>query len=238
MESENGVAMEDEKHVIGETTKENINKEAENSCNAEIQTKNEVSETDVKAEGPKSAASKISKLAKGHVGKGGVASKNNKSATKDKPNLKSTTSYQTHRPNLSKSFSFPAKSAGGEGVKKSTNGTLAKTETKHANGAKAEASIRRSSRLTNSEVNSKEAETNTGNSNQRTSLTSITSLKTSESGIFTVNAVTKSLTSEESLHVDQISTPAKIEKPNKEEDDAHSTTSYDLLKISDHSSCP
>lgn len=64
MESENGVAMEDEKHVIGETTKENINKEAENSCNAEIQTKNEVSETDVKAEGPKSAASKISKLAK------------------------------------------------------------------------------------------------------------------------------------------------------------------------------
>lgn len=65
-------------------------------------------------------------------------------------------------------------------MKKSTNGTLAKTETKHANGAKAEASIRRSSRLTNSEVNSKEAETNTGNSNQRTSLTSITSLKTSE----------------------------------------------------------
>ena len=102
------------------------------------------------------------KCGQGHGGKGGVASKNNKSATKDKPNLKSTTSYQTHRPNLSKSFSFPAKSAGGEGVKKSTNGTLAKTETKHANGAKAEASIRRSSRLTNSEVNSKEAETNTG----------------------------------------------------------------------------
>ncbi|KAG5059682.1 hypothetical protein JHK87_000711 [Glycine soja] len=58
MESENGVAMEDEKHVIGETTKENINKEAENSCNAKIQTKN-----------------------KGHGGKGGVASKNNKFAT-------------------------------------------------------------------------------------------------------------------------------------------------------------
>ena len=226
MESENGVAMEDEKHVIGETTKENINKEAENSCNAEIQTKNEVSETDVKAEGPKSAASKISKLAKGHVGKGGVASKNNKSATKDKPNLKSTTSSQTHRPNLSKSLSLPAKSAGGDGMKKSTNGTLAKPETKHANGAKAEASIRRLSRLTNSEVNSKEAKTNTGNSNQRTSLASMISLKTSESGISTpVNAVTKSLTSEESLPVDQISIPAKTEKPNKEEDDAHSTTS-------------
>ena len=65
-------------------------------------------------------------------------------------------------------------------MKKSTNGTLAKPETKHANGAKAEASIRRLSRLTNSEVNSKEAKTNTGNSNQRTSLASMISLKTSE----------------------------------------------------------
>jgi len=64
MESENGVAMEDEKHVIGETTKENINKEAENSCNAEIQTKNEASESVVKVEGPKSTASRNSKLAK------------------------------------------------------------------------------------------------------------------------------------------------------------------------------
>jgi len=64
MESENGVAMEDEKHVIGETTKENINKEAENSCNAEIQTKNEASESIVKVEGPKSTASRNSKLAK------------------------------------------------------------------------------------------------------------------------------------------------------------------------------
>ncbi|KAG5059681.1 hypothetical protein JHK87_000710 [Glycine soja] len=60
-------------------------------------------------------------------------------------------------------------------MKKSTNGTLVKTKTKHANEAKAEASIRCSSRLTNCEVNSKEEKTNAGNSNQRTSLTSITS---------------------------------------------------------------
>ncbi|XP_020233110.1 protein WVD2-like 4 [Cajanus cajan] len=226
MESDNGVVMEDEKHVIGETTKENINKEAENGCNAEIQTKSEVSEPIVKVEGPKSAASKNSKLAKQPGGKGGVASKNNKSATKEKPNLKSTTSSQTHRPNLSKSLSFPAKSAGGEGMKKSINGTLVKTETKNVNGARAEASIRRSSRLTNSEVNSKETKTNTGNSNQRTSLTSMTSLKSSESGMSTpANAVTKSLTSEASLPADQNSTPAKSEKPNKEDDDAISTTS-------------
>ncbi|RDX64993.1 Protein WVD2-like 4, partial [Mucuna pruriens] len=203
MESDNGVAMEDEKHVIGETTKENINKEAENGCNAEIQTKNEASEAIVKVEGPKSATSKNSRLAKEPGGKGGVASKNNKSATKDKPNLKSTTSSsQTHRPNLSKSLSFPAKSAGGDGMKRSINGTLMKTETKHVNGAKAEASTRRSSRHTNSEVNSKEAKTNTGNSDQRTSFTSMTSLKSYE-----------------------ISSPEKTEKPNKEDDDAHSTTS-------------
>jgi len=64
MESENGVAMEDEKHVIGETTNENINKEAEKTCNAEIQTTNEASESIVKVEGPKSTASRNSKLAK------------------------------------------------------------------------------------------------------------------------------------------------------------------------------
>ncbi|TKY53192.1 WAVE-DAMPENED 2 [Spatholobus suberectus] len=229
MESENGVAVEDEKHVIGETTEENINKEAENGCNAEIQTTNEVSEAIEKVEGPKSAASKNSKPAKEPGGKGGVASKNNKSATKDKPNLKSTTSSpQTHRTNLSKSLSFPAKSAGGDGMKKSLNGTLVKTETKHANGARVEASIRLSSRLTNSKVNLKEAKTNTGNSNQRTSLTSMTSLKSSKSGMSTdtpANAVAKSITSEASLPVDQISSPAKTEKPNKEDDDAHSTTS-------------
>ena len=69
-------------------------------------------------------------------------------------------------------------------MKKSTNGTLVKTKTKHANEAKAEASIRCSSRLTNCEVNSKEEKTNAGNSNQRTSLTSITSPTLLASGLF------------------------------------------------------
>jgi len=89
-------------------------------------------------------------------------------------------SPQTHRPNLSKSLSFPAKSAGGDVMKKSINGTFVKTEPKLVNGARAKPSIRRSSRLTNNEVNSKESEKNTGNSNHRTSLTSMTSLKSSE----------------------------------------------------------
>ncbi|KAL2327326.1 hypothetical protein Fmac_020753 [Flemingia macrophylla] len=223
MESDNGVTMEDEKHVIGETTKESANIEAENGSNTEIQTNSEVSEPNVKVEGPKSATSKNSKLAKEPGGKGGVASKNSKSATKDKPNMKSTTSSQSHRPNLSKSLSFPAKSAGGGGMKKSINGTLVKTETKNVNGARVEASIRRSSRMTNSDVNSKDTKTNTGNSNPRTS---VTSLKKTESGMSTpANVVTKSLTSEASLPVDQNSAPAKTEKPNKEDDDAISTTS-------------
>lgn len=66
MESENGVAMEDEKHVIGETTKENINKGDENNDNAEIETKNGVSQPAVEApDGHNSAVStKNSKRAK------------------------------------------------------------------------------------------------------------------------------------------------------------------------------
>ncbi|KAK7345201.1 hypothetical protein VNO77_15777 [Canavalia gladiata] len=223
MEYENGVAMEDEKHVIGETPKENINKEVENCCNAEIQAKNEVFEPIVEAEGPKSATSNNSKRAKEPGGKGGVASKNNKSATKDKLNLKAITSSQTHKPNLSKSLSFPAKSGGGDSMKKSINGSVVKTETKHVqgNGVRAEASIRHSSRLTNSEVNSKELKIN-----QRSSLPSMTSIKSSEFGRSTpANAVAKSLTSETSISVDKISNPEKTEKPNKEDDDAHSTNS-------------
>ncbi|XP_061367155.1 protein WVD2-like 4 [Gastrolobium bilobum] len=228
MESENGVAMEDEKHVIGETTKENITEEVENDYNAEIQT-NEVSEPVVEAEGPNSAASKKSNRAKEPGVKGGVASKNKKSATKDKPNLNAkTSSSQTHRSNLSKSLSFPAKSAHGNGIKKSIDGILVKTEAKHVqgNGVRAEASIGHPRRLTNTEVNSKEAKTNPGNSNQRASLTSMTSFKRSVFGRSTlVNAVAKTPTSEASLPVDQISNQEKTEKPNKEEDDAYSTTS-------------
>lgn len=56
--------MEDEKHVIGETTKENIDKKVENDCNAEIQAKNEVSEPTAEAEGQNSAVNKNSKRAK------------------------------------------------------------------------------------------------------------------------------------------------------------------------------
>ncbi|PNY04849.1 hypothetical protein L195_g001280, partial [Trifolium pratense] len=225
MESENGVVMEDEKHVIGETTKESLQKEIEENLNAEIQPKNEVSQSIVEIDGNNSAVSKISKHAKEHGSKSGVASKNTKSATKDKSNLKATTSSsQTQRQqNLSKSLTFPSKIARVDAMKKSTDGILLKKENKNV---QAVSSTIHSRKLTNSKVNSKEAKTNHGNSKQITSLKSNNSFKNSELGrASNVNAVAKSHTSEASLPIDQNSNPAKSEKPNKEDDDVHSTTS-------------
>lgn len=64
MESDNGVIMEDEKHVIGETTKENIHREIEDNSNAEIQTENEVSQSIVVSEDNNSVVIKNSECAK------------------------------------------------------------------------------------------------------------------------------------------------------------------------------
>lgn len=64
MESDNGVVMEDEKHVIGETTKENIHKEIEHDSNAEVENKNEVSQPTIEIESNKSAISKNSERVK------------------------------------------------------------------------------------------------------------------------------------------------------------------------------
>jgi len=76
MESENGIAVEEEKRVIGVTTKvENIKKEEEKDCNgAEIQTKNEVSKPMVEAKDSISAAVEASRTSS--------ANKNSKGATK------------------------------------------------------------------------------------------------------------------------------------------------------------
>ncbi|WJX17804.1 hypothetical protein P8452_07675 [Trifolium repens] len=225
MESENGVVMEDEKHVIGETTKESIHKEIEENLNAEIQPKNEVSQSIVEIDGNNSAVSKISKHGKEHGFKSGATSKNTKSATKAKPNLKAiTSSSQTQRQqNLSKSLTFPSKIARADAMKKSTDGILLKKENKNV---QAVASTIHSRKLTNSKVKSKDTKTNHGNSKLMASLTSNNSFKSSELGrTSNVNAVAKSHTSEASLPVDQNSNPAKSERPNKEDDDVHSTTS-------------
>ncbi|KAH1258890.1 Protein WVD2-like 4 [Glycine max] len=236
MESENRVAVEVEKRIIGVTTKvENIKKEVENDCNgAEIQTKNEVSKPTVDAKGPisagdkvvieasKTSANKNSKGAKETGGRASVASRSNKYA-KDKPILKGPISIsQKLRPSLSQSLSFPAKSAGEDAMQKSIDGYLVKPKVRHiqGNGIRGEGHIRHLNKSTNSEVNSL-AKTNTG----------MPALKRSAFGrSTTVTAFTKSQTSEASLPVDQVSSTAKTAKANKEDDDSHSTTSpIDLL---------
>ncbi|KAL2566447.1 hypothetical protein AAZX31_19G188900 [Glycine max] len=233
MESENGVAVEEEKRVIGVTTKvENVKKEVENDCNgAEIMTKNEVSKPTVVAKRPISAGDKVAveasktyanKNSKGAttketVGRASVASKNNKYA-KDKPILKGPSSIsQKQRPSLSQSLSFPAKSAGEDAMQKSIDGYLVKPKVRNnqGNGIRGEAPIRHLNKSTNSEVNSL-AKTNTG----------MPGLKRSAFGrSTTVAAFTKSQTSEASLPVDQVSNTAKTAKADKENDDSHSTTS-------------
>lgn len=82
MESENGVAVEEEKRVIGVTTKvENVKKEVENDCNgAEIMTKNEVSKPTVVAKRPISAGDKVAVEASKTY-----ANKNSKGATTKVP---------------------------------------------------------------------------------------------------------------------------------------------------------
>ncbi|KAG5055779.1 hypothetical protein JHK85_008289 [Glycine max] len=177
MESENRVAVEVEKRIIGVTTKvENIKKEVENDCNgAEIQTKNEVSKPTVDAKGPisagdkvvieasKTSANKNSKGAKETGGRASVASRSNKYA-KDKPILKGPISIsQKLRPSLSQSLSFPAKSAGEDAMQKSIDGYLVKPKVRHiqGNGIRGEGHIRHLNKSTNSEVNSL-AKTNTG----------------------------------------------------------------------------
>ncbi|XP_057745818.1 protein WVD2-like 4 [Arachis stenosperma] len=250
MESENGVAVEEEKHVIGVSTNENMDKEVENNCNnEENHGKNEGSkpkvegeasnsasevgvEVEVEAKTKSSAASKSSKHAKEPGGKGGVAVKNNKLVIKDKPDLKaSTSSSKKQRQNLSKSLSFPSKSATSrDGIKKSIDGVQVKTEAKQhvqGNSVKPESSIRHGSKLTNSQISSKEVKTNQKN------LTSTSSFKRPMLGRSTpaalANDVAKSQPSQPSQPsisvVDQNSDSKKSEKTNKEDEDGQSTTS-------------
>ncbi|KAK4272655.1 hypothetical protein QN277_021176 [Acacia crassicarpa] len=222
MESENAVAVEEEKRVIEEIREVNLNKEENKDYNGtKRQGQDEAAEPPVEGEGPKSLASGVageapvtssaSKTSKLTIKETGVASKNNKSV-RDKA---STSMPQRQRPTLSQSLSFPAKTARGAVTKKN----------KDDNEIKAEVSVRPSIKSTNPESSSKEVQTKTENSNRKASLTSKPSFKRSVFGRTTeVNAVAKSHTSEASL-VDQNSNTAKPAKANKEDDDVNSTTS-------------
>lgn len=98
--------------------------------------------------------------------------------------MKGTTSVsQKQRPTLSQSFSFPSKkSVGDKALHKSIDGHLVKTKVKHVHGnndTRAKASTgHHLSKSTNSieAVNSNKAETKTGGSDKKTSLTSIPGL--------------------------------------------------------------
>ncbi|KAK2364518.1 TPX2 (targeting protein for Xklp2) protein family [Trifolium repens] len=230
MESGNEVAIEEEKRVIGVTSKENINKEDANICGAEIQNENEESKVESHISNVDTVeveTSKNSKLAKETKSRESVASKNNK-FVKDKSNLKGTTSIsRKQRSTLSQSLSFPAKSAREDSIHKSIDGCLVKTKAKHVQAS----TLHNSSKSTNFEGKSNEGKTNTEGCKKRTTLISMPGLKRSVFGRSTsVVAVNKSHSSETSLPVDQISNSSKSAKPSKEDDDSHSTTSSTALR--------
>ena len=129
-----------------------------------------------------------------HAGSNGLSKKNN--ITKDKPNLKGTSTpfSRNQRATLSQSLSFPARGARADGLKKSTDAVSVKTEVKNgrvSNGTKTEASfangaVTSASRLNyipnrraSAGVQRKEQNTSSGASVQRTSLASIPSIKCS-----------------------------------------------------------
>ncbi|CAK8544176.1 unnamed protein product [Lathyrus sativus] len=146
MGSENEVALEEEKRVIGVTDEKDINKEDANVCGAEIQNENEASELESHVSGDDTVESEASKHAKETKSRESVASKNNK-VVKDKSNLKGTTSIsRKQRPTLSQSFSFPAKSTGGDSMQKSIDDSLVKTKVKNAKAS----NLRHSRKSTNS----------------------------------------------------------------------------------------
>ncbi|XP_058740740.1 protein WVD2-like 4 [Vicia villosa] len=196
MDSENEVALEEEKRVIGVMDKKDVNKEDANVCGEEIQNENEASKVESHVSSNDTVESEASKHAKETKSRESVASKNNK-VGKDKSNLKGPTSTsRKQRPSLSQSFSFPAKSNREDSMQKSIDGSLVKTKAKNVKSS----NLHHSSKSTNSEGKSNEAKTNTEGCNKRTTLSSINGSKNSVFGRSTsLGGVNKSHTSEASI---------------------------------------
>ncbi|KAL5060424.1 hypothetical protein RYX36_032028 [Vicia faba] len=196
MDSENEVALEEEKRVLGVTDKKDINKEDANVCGEEVHNENEASKIESHVSSNDTVESEALKHAKETNSRESVASKNNK-FVKVKSNLKGTTSTsRKQRPTLSQSFSFPAKSTREDSMQKSIDGSLFKTKVKASN-------LHHSSKSSNSEGKSNEAKTNTEGCNKRTTLSSIPGLKSVFGRSTSLGAVHKSHTSEASIPVDQ-----------------------------------
>ncbi|MED6165655.1 hypothetical protein PIB30_101741 [Stylosanthes scabra] len=211
MESENGVAVEIEKRVIGMTTnKDNTKNQVGNELSKTIVAESECpnSKDAVEASVTCSASKTTPKHAKEASGRVvGVGSKNKK-PSKDKPVLKKvpTSISQKQRQTLSQSLSFPAKAKLGheDGMLKSFDGYPSNTKTKPKHG-----------------IIPKDE---TPKTNRRTSLTSMPNSKSSVFGR-TTTVSKKNHKTETALPADEISNPEKTPKPNKEDEDSHSTTS-------------
>ncbi|XVE61358.1 hypothetical protein DITRI_Ditri06bG0033100 [Diplodiscus trichospermus] len=248
MEYENGVTVEEERIVSENTNVEEsaieANKKEENAdTNGEgASNLKEASKQGTKSEGMASKAatnvsqSKISKPLKESGNQTGGNSKGGK-VTKDKSNLRSTAPIACNqRPVLSQSLSFQARRVHGDGLGKSIDGYLEKTDPKHAQekGTKVQApsngSVPSLSRLSHTNrrgsinLDSKPATMNGGGvTARRTTLASLPSnrqaVQPAKSGPGHVAA--KSPSSSESAD----SKPITAALPSKEDDDAHSTTS-------------
>ncbi|KAF4402371.1 hypothetical protein G4B88_012156, partial [Cannabis sativa] len=255
MESENGVNLEDEKCVVeGNQVEEPVNNLDNEGQNADLEDKsptmNGKSEpVAVTADGVDSAGeavkasvtappSKNSKTTKDSHASNNGSSKNSK-IIKEKI-LKSTTqSSRNQKGILSQSFSFPARGARADGMKKSVDGLPVKRETKQAraNGTKPEPSFangtvtssslsRPNRRSTVAGVQLKEGNKPNGATSRRATLTSIPSNKQSTSGkIGSVSETANDPSSETSLSIDNSSVPVTAAQQIKEEDDTYSTTS-------------
>ncbi|XWS59348.1 hypothetical protein CRYUN_Cryun08bG0113800 [Craigia yunnanensis] len=247
MESENEVTVEEERIVSERTDVEEsaieAKKEEENAdINGEgASNLKEASKQGTKSEGMASkAATNVSKskISKPLKEPGNLTSGKSKSSkvTKDKSNLRSAVPIsRNQRPVLSQSLSFPARRVHGDGLMKSIDGYREKSDLKHAQekGTKVQApsngSVPSLSRLNHPNrrgsinLGSKPANTNgDGVTARRTTLASLPSNRQAvpaKSG--PGNVAAKSPSSSESAD----SKPITAALLNKEDDDAHSTTS-------------
>ncbi|PON98385.1 TPX2, C-terminal [Trema orientale] len=255
MESENGVALEDEKCVVEgnhvEESVTNLNKGGQNADLGEkVPTVSGKSEAvtvndglDSSGEAVKASVtaplSKNSKTTKDSHAPNNGSSKNSK-LIKDKVSKSTTQSSRNQRAILSQSLSFPARGARADGMKKSLDGLLVKRETKHAreNGTKAETPLANGTVTSSSSLNrptrhstvagvqSKEENKMNGASSRRATLTSLPSIKQSASAkLGSVSEAANGPSSDTSIPTDQNPAPVKIAQQLKEEDDVHSTTS-------------
>ncbi|PRQ44252.1 hypothetical protein RchiOBHm_Chr3g0477191 [Rosa chinensis] len=247
MESENGIALGDEncavveKHV--EESVPDLNIEGKNvDANIEVSTTNGVSEPVSKGEGINPSGGAVEVAASVPPGKNSKTKKDPHAPNngvskgklaKDKPSVKGAAPVsRTQRAILSQSLSFPARGARVDAMKKSIDVYPVKTEVKHTRGnaTKAEAPfpssrLNHQNRRASTGIHSNDENKAAGASVRRTTLASITSIRSSAS--MKSGSVSKPANSSYDVtrSVGQILSAVKTTLPIKEDDDAHSIAS-------------